>query len=150
MSFDKNDSYRLILYSSIHLIHFQQKRFWVSNNILTLISVTSNHMSFQRTFCVKLMEQACMSANERFWSEIKRSIKQLLSRGRIFNDHLRNFNTENSVWIQFILYGSNKITREIFSRECFTEVATFLKSYWKHCQYTKFCSVFSLPRICSA
>ena len=106
--------------------------------------------SFQRTFCVKLMEQACMSANERFWSEIKRSIKQLLSRGRIFNDHLRNFNTENSVWIQFILYGSNKITREIFSGECFTEVATFLKSYWKHCQYTKFCSVFSLPRICSA
>ena len=53
-----------------------KNKFWVSKNIdlLTQISVTSHHMSFQRTFCVKLSEQACMSAHGRFWSEIKRSV----------------------------------------------------------------------------
>ena len=47
---------------------------------------------------------------------------------------------KKSVWSQFILYGSNEITRGMFSRGCFTKVATFLKSYWKYCQYTKLCS----------
>ena len=49
-------------------------RSWVHKNILTQVSVTSNHMSFRRTFCVKLKQQDT-SIN-----------------------HLPTFNTDNSVW----------------------------------------------------
>ena len=145
----KNDLYFLFIYSSIHFIHFQQKRAWVSKNILTQISVTSNHMSLQRIFCLKLREQACMAAYGRFWSEIKQSGNQLLQRRGIFNNHLRKLNPENFVWSQFILNGSNGITRgklfhTLFSSRCFTKVATFFKSYWKHCSMLVMGSRYSL------
>ena len=98
--FWKNDWYFLIIYSSIHFIHSQPKKkiFWVSNSRLTQSLVNIYHISFQRTFCVKLREQACMSGNGKFWSVIKQSVKQLLSRTKIFNDHLWKFGTKNSVF----------------------------------------------------
>ena len=37
-------------------------------------SVTSNHTSFKRTFCVKLKQQVCKSANGRFWLEINNQL----------------------------------------------------------------------------
>ena len=46
-----------------------------------------------------------------------------------------NFNTENSVWSQFIVDGTNVLARGklfIFSGGCITKVATNFKSYWKH------------------
>ena len=124
----------IIIYSSTHFIHFQPKKsiFLVSNSKLTQILVNIYHMSFQRTFCVKLREQASMSQNGRFWSGIKWSVKQLLSRTKLLNDHLWKFDTENSVLSQFLLNGRNGITRAKFSGRCFTEAATFFKSYWKH------------------
>ena len=112
----------------------KKKIFWVSNSSLTQILVNIYHISFQRTFCVKLREQACMSGNGKFWSGIKLSVKQLLSRTKIFNDHLWKFGTKNSVLSQFILNGSNGITRGKFSGRCLTKEATFFKSYWKHCK----------------
>ena len=45
-------------------------------------------------------------------------------------------NTENFYWSQFILNGSNGILvgncNLYYSGGCFTNVATFLNSYWKH------------------
>ena len=63
---------------------------------------------------MKLRQQVFMSANERFWSEIKRSDKQLLQRRLIFNDCLPKFNTENFVWSQFVLIGIDGPTRRKF------------------------------------
>lgn len=45
-SFDKNDWYCVI----IIIPHFLKRKFWISKNILTQISVTSNNMRLQRTF----------------------------------------------------------------------------------------------------
>lgn len=95
---------------SLHNIS-RKERFWVSKNKKTQILVTSNHMSFERTF-VKLKEQVCMSANRRFWLEIKWSVKQLLHRKLIFNDNLLKLNTKNSIWSQFILNETNGLLQE--------------------------------------
>ena len=135
MSFDKMISIFLsYILAYISYICSQKKIFWVSNSSLTQILVSIYHISFQRTFCVKLREQACMSGNGKFWSGIKWSVKQLLSRTKIFNDHLWKFGTKNSVFSQFIPNGSNRITRGKFSGRCLTKEATFFKSYWKHCK----------------
>ena len=72
-------------------------------------------LKFQQTvtflsedFCVKLREQVCMSANGRFWSEIKRSIAKIVTKKiKIFHDYLPKFNTKNSIWSQFILNAGN-------------------------------------------
>ena len=84
-----------------------------------------------------LSAQVCMSANERIWSEIKRSDKQLLKRRLIFKTFLPKFNAENFILSQFVLSGTNGPTRGklffvLFSGGRFTEVATYSKSYWKH------------------
>lgn len=85
-------------------------RFWVNKNILTQISVTSNHMSLQKTFCVKFGQQVCKSAMEDLIRN-KQPVKQLLQRRPIFIDHLPKFNTKNSVWSQFILNGTSGLMR---------------------------------------
>ena len=95
----KNNLYCLLIYQISSKKQKQKpKSFCVSENILTQISVTINHMSSQRTFFVTIIQQVCMSANEIFWSEIKRWDKQLLHRRLIFNDCLPKFNTENFIW----------------------------------------------------
>ena len=53
------------------------------------------------------------------------------------NDCLPKFNTENFVGSQFILIGTNGPTKKesffaLSSGGCFTKVATYSKSYWKH------------------
>ena len=92
------------------------------------------HLPYILFFFVKLREQACMSGNGKFWSGIKQWVKQLLSRTKIFNDHLWTFWHQHSVLSQFIPNGSNGITREKFSGRCLTKAATFFRSYWKYCK----------------
>ena len=108
-----------------------KKRFWVSENIVTHISLTRNPMSFQRTFFVKLIHQVSMSANERFSWEFKRSDRQLLKRRLIFNNCLPKFDTENLKFVlsQFVSNGTNGPTKGkfffvLFSGGCHIEEAT--------------------------
>ena len=80
--------------------------------ILTQIAITSNYLSFQRTFVRNSGSKFTLPANGRFWLlEIKQSIKQLLQRKLILHDHLLKFNTEKSVWSQFILNRTNGLTK---------------------------------------
>ena len=128
------------LYVSHHTPHFQQKKnmFWVFKNILAQISVISNHMALGRTpASAKLLQQVCTSVNGRLWLENKKISYKLVSKETNYDDHLPKLITEHSVWGQFILSGTNglrsgKLFFILFSGGCFTELATYFKSYWKH------------------
>ena len=55
---------------SVHTLKWQNL---VCLFFLDSFFVNIYHISFQRTFCVKLREQACMSGNGKFWSVLSGS-----------------------------------------------------------------------------
>ena len=123
----------------------KKKCFWVPKNMLTQILVTSNHMFFQRTFVWN--SQIWIIAYGRLWLEIKQSDKQLLLRRLILTDCLPKFNTEKYVWSNFVLSGTNGLTRVSFflisSQDYFTEVANYFKFYWNYCRLSIWLHSFS-------
>ena len=75
MGFDKNiDIVLSYILAYISYISSQKKILSFQEQLLTQILLTNYYMSFQRTFYVKLREQACIPANGRFWSELKWSV----------------------------------------------------------------------------
>ena len=80
-----------------------------------------------------------MSANGRFWSEIRWSVNNCAKVDRL-NDHLQKLRTKNSVWSQFILNGTNEIKRGKLANLCLILLLLFAGSlqfrnftfnYWK-------------------
>ena len=84
-------------------------------------------MSFQRTFCVKLRQWVCMSANGRVWLEITNQLNNCY-KGDCYLMIIYHSSTQNSVWSHFILNGlmGGKLFFILFSGGWFTEVATYL------------------------
>ena len=75
------------------------------------ISITNNHMSSQRTFCVKLRFSSLHVSKCKGYLELKWLVIQLLQRRQMRNDRLWRFNTADFIWSQFILNRRNGIKR---------------------------------------
>ena len=70
----------------------------IYENIMTKISVTGNHLYFQRTFLCKTLAVGLQINKWKIWIRYNQSVKQMLQRRRlIINDHLPKLTTENSV-----------------------------------------------------